>query len=98
MLDHIEADDRIEAVGEVHEMIGVAQIAFPDLHIRPASEAHTAASEMFVIDIGSDISFASAGELPGHVPNTRAKFENVRTDPWTNRIGHPPIEAPGAGH
>jgi hypothetical protein len=97
VLHHVEADHGIELAPEGGEIRAATEIAVTDLHSGAAAKPDALAGEVLVVDVGGDVVFAAAGELLGHIADTGAELEHTGADPWTDRIRHPSIEAPGAG-
>src|SRR5262249_43933843 len=94
MLQHIDHQDRIELAVQSAKVTWLARIDLHNVEVRFAEGIGAQVMEIVRIDIGSHVKFAG-NELICQRRNASADFQYAVTDPGTQDIAHPEIEASG---
>ena len=92
MLQHVEADDRVESPFEPSEIFRRCQVAARYRHIGTVLKPHSQAAEVLIVDVAGYIFPPPRRQMLAQVADAGPDLEHARSHPRPHGAGHPAVE------
>ena len=91
VLEHVEADDRVERLAQIGEALGVLEIDARDVEVRLAAGVVVQVVQVVVVDVASHVAVAR-NQKAGDVADAGADLEHPAADPGASASAIQPLK------